>query len=178
MPNAQPPHREQPGVSSAHRLAMLQIAVEEEPGLVVDERELQRSGLSYTIDTLAELRGELGNEVAIYLCIGMDSLVTLASWKRWQELSDFAHLVVAARPGWQLPLTGEVADWLADKVSTDPMALKSEPAGRVLVEELTLLPVSATEIREALEKGQSVRYLTPGRVIEYIKRHHLYEVEG
>ena len=69
LPNAQPPHREQPGVSAEHRLAMLQIAVDGEPGLVVDDRELRRTGPSYTIDTLLELRAELGEQVSICICL-------------------------------------------------------------------------------------------------------------
>lgn len=177
LPNAQPPHRELPGVSAEHRLAMLQIAVADEPGLVVDDRELRRAGPSYTIDTLGELRAELGEHVAICLCIGMDSLVNLASWQRWQALTEFAHIVVAARPGWQLPATGEVADWLEDKTVTDPAQLKQSTAGSVFVEALTLLPVSATGIRDALKAGRSVRYLTPERVIHYMKTHRLYGVQ-
>ena len=174
LPNAQPPHREQPGVSAEHRLAMLQIAVENEPSLVVDDRELRRVGPSYTIDTLLEVRAELGEQVSICLCLGMDSLVALASWRHWQQLSDLAHIVVAARPGWHLPVSGEVADWLADKVVTDPAALKTRTAGRVFVEELTLLPVSASGIRDDLLAGRSVRYLTPERVIHYIDSNKLY----
>lgn len=174
LPNAQPPHRELPGVSADRRLSMLKIAVADEPGLVVDDRELRRAGPSYTIDTLRELRTELGDQVAICLCIGMDSLVNLASWRQWQVLADFAHIVVAARPGWRLPSTGDVMTWLASKLTADPGELKMVAAGRVLVAELTLLPVSASAIRDDLKAKRSVRYLTPDRVIEYIERNHLY----
>jgi len=181
MPSARPPHREQPGVSAEHRLAMLQLAIGKGPlaaGLLADDRELRREGLSYTVETLAQLRGELGGDVALCLCIGMDSLVNLHTWQRWQALSDYAHIVVAARPGWHLPETGPVAQWLAGRCTDDPKLLSKSPSGRVLVEAMTLLPVSATQIREDLATGSSVRYLVPDAVIQYIHQHGLYKQES
>jgi len=181
MPSARPPHREQPGVSAEHRLAMLQLAIGKgtlAAGLLADDRELRREGLSYTVETLAQLRGELGGDVALCLCIGMDSLVNLHTWQRWQALSDYAHIVVAARPGWHLPETGPVAQWLAGRCTDDPKLLSKSPSGRVLVEAMTLLPVSATQIREDLATGSSVRYLVPDAVIQYIHQHGLYKQES
>ncbi len=174
IPSARPPHREAPVVSAEHRLTMLHLAIDEEPGLQVDDRELRRDGLSYTIDTLQELRGELGNDTSLSMCIGMDSLVNLASWHRWQSLTDFAHLVVVARPGWQVPDTGPVANWLDDKLVSDVELLTNTPAGQVLVSEMTLLPMSSTGIRKKLAAGQSVRYLVPDAVLDYIEQHRLY----
>ena len=181
MPSARPPHREQPGVSAEHRLAMLQLAIGKgnlAAGLLADDRELRREGLSYTVETLAQLRTELGDNIALCLCIGMDSLVNLHTWQRWQTLSDYAHIVVAARPGWHLPETGPVAQWLAGRCTDDPKLLSKSPSGRVLVEAMTLLPVSATQIREDLAAGSSVRYLVPDAVIQYIHQHGLYKQES
>ncbi len=187
MPSARPPHRERPGVSAEHRLAMLRLAIDGgEPGdggldcdgLLADDRELRREGLSYTVETLAQLRNELGGDVALCLCIGMDSLVNLHTWQRWQELSDYAHIVVAARPGWHLPETGPVAQWLAGRYTDDVQLISHSPSGRVLVEAMTLLPVSATQIRENLATGHSVRYLVPDAVIQYIHQHGLYKQEN
>lgn len=185
MPSARPPHREQPGVSAEHRLAMLRLALGDEvrddcasaEGLLADDRELRREGLSYTLETLVQLRAEQGDDVALCLCIGMDSLVNLHTWQRWQELSDYAHIVVAARPGWHLPETGPVAEWLVGRCTDDPQLLSQSPNGCVLVETMTLLPVSATQIREDLAAGRSVRYLVPDGVIQYIHQHGLYKQE-
>ncbi|MBV1930433.1 MAG: nicotinate-nucleotide adenylyltransferase [Porticoccaceae bacterium] len=174
LPNARPPHRQAPEVTAEHRLAMLNLAIAEEPGLVADDRELRRDGLSYTLDTLQALRQELGSDTSLSLCIGMDSLVNLASWHRWQELADFAHLVVVARPGWQTPESGPVAEWLSNKLLGDAACLKAEPSGRVLVREMTLLPISSTQVRSDLAAGRSVRYLVPDPVLDYIHQHHLY----
>ena len=174
MPCARPPHRDSPDVSAEHRLAMLQLAIKDEPGLLADDRELRREGLSYTVDTLQALRRELGGTTSLTLCIGMDSLVNLASWHRWQALTDFAHLVVVARPGWQAPDNGPVARWLKDRQAMDMAALNEAPSGRVLVKAMTLLPVSSTELRQGLVEGKSMRYLVPDAVLTYIKEHNLY----
>ncbi len=174
LPCALPPHREEPHVSARHRAAMTALAVADEPRLVLDDRELRRSGPSWTSETLHEIREEVGPEAHLSFCVGMDSLVGLAGWHRWRELTDWANLVVAARPGWQQPADGEVAEWLAARQVPDASALRQRPHGGVLVAELTLLPVAATELRARLATGRSVRYLTPDCVLDYIKEHRLY----
>ena len=175
IPSARPPHRDAPQVSGEHRLAMLRLAIAGEPGLQADDQESRRSGLSYSIDTLQALRAELGGDTSLIMCVGMDSLVNLASWHRWRELMDFAHLVVVSRPGWQVPGSGPVADWLVDKLVSDPALLKQAPAGWVLVREMTLLPISSTSVRQQLATGHSARYLVPDAVLEYIDKQQLYQ---
>lgn len=174
IPCAVPPHRPQPWASASQRMAMLLAAVAGEPGLVPDNRELQRPGPSYTFDTLAEIRAEIGPQSPLYLCVGMDSLVSLDTWHRWRELMDLAHIVVAARPHWRLPTAPGLRDWIARHLASSPQTLQSSPAGKLWLAEMTLLPVSSTEIREALSRGQSPRYLVPDPVLDYIAAHHLY----
>ena len=108
IPNHIPPHRANPFCSSEQRLAMVKLAAAENHHFVVDERELRRDKPSYTIDTLIELRHELPDTPLCFL-MGMDSLLSLPSWHRWQELLDHAHLVVSVRPGWQPDYPAEVA---------------------------------------------------------------------
>jgi len=174
VPCGDPPHKEYPMTPAADRLAMLRRAVVDEPTLVVDTREIDRGGLSYTIDTLVELRAELGDGEPLCLCIGMDSLVNIDSWRRWREFLDLAHIAVAARPGWRVPEKGEVAQWLAQHLVADAGALLASPAGSIFIEEMTLLPISATNLRSMLARGESIRYLTPDGVIDYIHSRHLY----
>ncbi|MCC6295582.1 MAG: nicotinate-nucleotide adenylyltransferase [Pseudomonadales bacterium] len=174
VPSARPPHRAPPRASAAQRFAMLAAAIGDEPGLVADDRELRRDGPSYTIDTLAELRAELGSDVALCLCLGMDALAGLASWHRWREFTDLAHLVVVARPGWQAPASGPVAEWLAARWVRHPAALQAAAHGRALLRELTLLPVSSSQVRADLAAGRSVRYLVPDAALAYLHRHQLY----
>ena len=174
IPSANPPHKIQPETSAEHRLAMLQLALANEPGLVADDRELHREGLSYTLDTLAEIRAEIGAETPLCLCIGMDSLIDLNQWHRWSELTDIAHVVAVARPGWHLPQSGEVLEFVRTHRATNEKQLQIRPAGNILIKKITLLPISATGIRQALERGESIRYLVPDSVIDYIRQHQLY----
>ncbi len=173
LPCHQPPHRDQPQRSSNHRAAMVRLAVEHCDQLSVDERELQRDKPSYTVDTLLELRQQLGDGVSLCWCVGMDSLVNLSSWHRWRELLDVAHLVVTARPGWQLPADGELADWL-NAHRADAVQLKKAACGSVVVCEMSQLAISATEIRDTIAKGDSAQYLMPEAVWRYIQDNDLY----
>ena len=174
IPCGDPPHRDKPMTAARDRLAMLELAVGPEPDLVADSREIRRPGPSYSIDTLTELRAELGDTEPLCFCIGLDSLLSFNSWDRWRQFLDIAHLVVAVRPGWEMPQGGEIADWVAAHHAAGPEELANSPAGRILIEEMTLLPVSATRLRRSLAKGESVRYLTPDSVIDYIRKRRLY----
>ncbi|MCP4467510.1 MAG: nicotinate-nucleotide adenylyltransferase [Halieaceae bacterium] len=175
MPSARPPHREVPDCSAEHRAAMLQLAVAGEPRLSCDPRELQRSGKSYTIDSLLELRDELGEGVGLCMVLGCDALLHIAEWHRWHALLDCAHIIVLARPGWVLPQSGEVARWLAAHRLKDSAALRRRPAGGILIRELRPLAISSTEVRELLQRQCSARYLLPEPVLDYIQRNSLYQ---
>lgn len=174
MPSAQPPHRAAPECSAAHRAAMIELAVAGEPHLACDDRELQRPGKSYTIDSLIELRGELGTGTSLCMVMGCDAVLGIATWHRWQELLHWAHIVVIARPGWELPLTGEVAQWLQEYRVGDPHSLRQSSAGCIAIEELRPLAISSTEIRDLLAAGKSARYLLPQSVLDYIQTNTLY----
>jgi nicotinate-nucleotide adenylyltransferase len=174
MPSAQPPHRAAPACSAEHRVAMVELAVAGEPRLACDSRELRRAGASYTIDSLAELRAELGASRSLCMVIGGDAVLGLDSWHRWRELLDLAHIVVIARPGFTLPEEGELARWLQCHRLADAAALAAQPAGGVLLQSLRPLAISSTEIRQLLASGRSPRYLMPQSVLDYIEAHSLY----
>ena len=123
MPCANPPHRDAPEHGALHRAEMVELAVAGESLLSCDRRELARSGRSYTIDSLIELRAEEGEARSISLMMGCDAVLNVTSWHRWEELLDYAHVVVIARPGWQLPREGPVARWLAEHACTDAAEL-------------------------------------------------------
>lgn len=173
MPSAVPPHREAPTCSATHRAAMVELAVAGEPHLACDSRELQRSGKSYTIDSLMDIRRELDADQSLCLVMGCDAVLSIDTWHHWQELLDWAHIVVIARPGWHLPQAGVVAEWLAShRLGFE--ALRQRAAGGIIIEELRPLAISSTEIRDLLAAGQSARYLLPEAVLDYIKTHNLY----
>ena len=174
MPCAVPPHREAPTCSATHRAAMVELAVAGEPHLACDSRELQRSGKSYTIDSLMDIRRELDADQSLCLVMGCDAVLSIDTWHHWQELLDWAHIVVIARPGWHLPQAGVVAEWLESYRLASVDALRQKAAGGIIIEELRPLAISSTEIRDLLAAGQSARYLLPEAVLDYIKTHNLY----
>lgn len=153
---------------------MVALAVAEEPRLSCDDRELHREGPSYTIYSLAELRAEIGAERPLCMVLGCDAVLDIDTWHRWTELLDLAHIVVLARPGWELPRSGTVADWLARHALANEAALHARACGGILVQELRPLDISSTEIRELLAAGRSIRYLMPQAVLDYIEARQLY----
>lgn len=173
IPNHIPPHRANPLCTSEQRLAMVRLAAAENRHFVVDERELQRDTPSYTIDTLIALRHELPDTPLCFL-MGMDSLLSLPSWHRWQELLDYGHLVVSVRPGWQPDYSAEVAQLLACHHTTDASALHRRLAGQIWLANNQPIELSATRLRALLHAGQDPRYLLPESVAEYIDQQRLY----
>jgi nicotinate-nucleotide adenylyltransferase len=176
IPCSVPPHRPQPYASVEQRLEMLYRGVADEPTLVVDERELERSGPSYMVDTLSSLRQELGG-TPLCLCLGVDAFLGLPAWDRWQQLLQLAHIVVAHRPGWQLDeasMPAELNAVLAQHQQQGAAALNAAPAGAILLQPVTQLAISATAIREAVASGGSARYLLPEQVWHYIQQEKLY----
>lgn len=174
LPCRKPPHRSSPACSDAQRLEMARLAIADSNSLRLDDREYQRTSLSYTIDSLIELRRELGDSASISWCVGLDSLVNLNSWYRWRELLDYAHLVVVERPGWQIPVVGEVAQWLnRNRASAD--VLRSKSCGNVIVQSLSLVDVSATDIRGRIKSKKSVQFMLPDAVWLYVTQNQLYQ---
>jgi nicotinate-nucleotide adenylyltransferase len=184
VPAADPPHRAPPGADAAQRARMLELALAGEHGLILDRRELERAARtdrpSYTVDTLAELRAELGPRVPIAWLLGADSLVSLADWHRWQELSGLAHLVVAERPGASLEtqMPDAVRAHLDGCWAEDAAELSSLPAGRAWRLRQPLHPGSASEVRDRIASGEPWRDLVPGPVARYIDDHRLYRGAG
>ena len=156
MPAADPPHRAPPGANAAQRARMLDLAVAGEPRLLVDTRELARAGRSYTVETLRELRREIGDTAPVALLVGADSFLDLPQWREWQALFDLAHFVVAQRPGSPLErgLAPELAALVAGRDAADAAALRAAPAGRVLRLNQPLHAESASEVRQRIAAGQ------------------------
>jgi nicotinate-nucleotide adenylyltransferase len=161
---------------------MLRLAIEHYPGLGIDERELRRPPPSYTIDSLREMRCELGNDVSLVWVIGADTLESLALWKNWQQLPELAHLLIVDRPGAHWPTRGAVHEWLRTLPSVQsPNQLQCRPAGLLLRLALPPLPCSSTAIRTALteRRPDSPRPAgLPACVWRYILEHHLYQSDS
>ena len=178
IPAAIPPHRGQPAASPEHRLAMTQLAIEGNDRFVVDDRELGRTGPSYTVDTLTQTRSEAG-EQPLCLMMGADAFTALTTWHRWEDLFDLAHIIIARRPGYPLEqlassLPAPLRKQYEQRLNPEPATFQHAPAGGLFTHELTALDVSATAVRKLIREGASLRYLLPDAVIAYIDTHGLY----
>ena len=178
FPAARPPHRATPGARAVQRLRLLECAVAGTPGLVVDARELARDGPSYTVDTLASVRAEVGADQPLALLVGGDAFRDLPTWHRWREFLGLAHLVVLQRPGHDAAWPEELAAVVAAHLADTPDALHAAPAGRVLTWRVTQLEISASDVRERVAAGRSIRYLVPDPVLDEINRQGLYRERG
>ena len=179
VPSGMPPHRAAPQAPAAQRLAMVRLGVEGNPLFVVDEREMRREGPGYTVDTLTELRAECGPVRPICLLVGADAFLDLATWHRWRELFNLAHVVVAHRPGfpvdtWQGRMPQPLAREYASRMMRQPLAAHLAPAGGIVVIAVAALDISATMIRDCVRSGASPRYLLPDAVLDYIRTQRLY----
>lgn len=179
IPGGTPPHRSSPGAGPQHRVAMARLAIEGNARFSVDERETRRAGPGYTVDTLTELRAELGAQRPIALLLGADAFLELPTWHRWRALFDLAHIIVAYRPGfpidtWQARMAEPLAHEYAKRHMQQPLAVHLTPAGGIAAVSMTGLDISATFVRTALARGSSPRYLLPEAVLAYIQTHALY----
>lgn len=180
IPSARPPHRGVPQTSPEHRLAMVELAIAQHAGFVADPIELNRAQQSFTIDTLTQLRGQFGDRRPICLLTGADAFVLLETWKRWQELFEYAHIVVAHRPGfppdsWSARMATSLAKELSARTCSDFGMIRNAPSGLIVPLPITQLDISASRIRALIGAGNSAQYLIPESVLSYIERHHLYQ---
>jgi len=167
IPSGDPPHRGATFAKAELRLEMVRLATQAEPGFLVDDCELRRDGPSYTIDTLAAKR-EQHNDASLGLIVGMDAFLGLTSWHRWDELLEFAHIVVAHRPGWRAPDIGVLGELLTVHGTHRVDDLHENRQGRIHIHAVTQLEIASTEIRELVAVGRDPRFLTPDAVRDVI----------
>jgi len=173
MPCGDPPHRGVTYASAEARLRLVQLAIDGQEGFVADDRELQRDGPSYTIDTLASLREEFPDR-SLGLIVGMDAFLGLPGWHRWDEILDVAHIVVAHRPGWKAPDIGVLGKLISDHGTHRVDELHSTTQGRIHIHAVTQLEIASTEIRDLIAAGRDPRFLMPDQVRDAILDNEIY----
>jgi nicotinate-nucleotide adenylyltransferase len=184
VPAHDPPHKGATRADALQRAEMLELAVAGIAGLRVDRRELARSGPSYTVDTLAELRRERGEAASIAWLIGADSLLQLHTWHRWRELFERAHIVAVQRPGAEVDarrLRGEAPEVLAEISGRwlPPHELGGIAAGGFALLPLARLrPESSTALRRRIAEDEDWRGWVAPAVADYIVVHGLYREPG
>jgi nicotinate-nucleotide adenylyltransferase len=167
IPCGDPPHRGVTFAPATLRLDMVRLATGNEPGFVVDDRELRREGPSYSVDTLDSLRKEFPGR-SLCLITGMDAFLGLPTWHRWDEILDFAHIIVAHRPGWLAPAEGALGELLAERRTGNQKDLHDKRKGSIYVHAVTQLEIASTEIRSLVAGGYDPRYLMPDSVRDAI----------
>lgn len=173
IPNRHPPHRASPWLSVEQRLLLLKTALMDIPGTVIDERELNRDGPSYIVETLASLRTDFPDD-KLCLIIGMDAFAAITKWFRWRDLFDLCHLVVITRPGFymrQIEKEWSAQDYafLSSKMIDSADALSSQERGNIILLPVPALDISSTKIRERLVNNTSVSEWLPKSVSEQLR---------
>lgn len=174
IPCYQPVHKGQPSITALQRLEMVNMAISADSRLKVDDREILREGPSYSIDTLKEIRAQIGPEEPLIMVLGMDSFLSIPTWANWQELIQYAHILVVSRPGWEPDLISELNAFCENYRAATSHELQCAPAGLIWLETLPSLEISSSMIRGLCRKRESIAYLLPEPVQTYIIQHHLY----
>ena len=175
IPLNNPAHRPAPVASPEQRLEMLSLAIGDHGLLKVDDCELQRDEVSYTIDTLKQIRGKI-DETPLCMLIGMENFRTLNSWHQWQSLLDYAHIVIANRPmndnesSDSVLINEEMKNFMNNAITQSIEDLHQQAAGLILQLDIPMLDISSTHIRNNLESDS----LLPNKVLDFIQTHHLY----
>ena len=178
VPSAVPPHKGRAGLSdAADRLRMVDLAIAGVPGFRSWAVELERSGPSYSVDTLRALRAEVGPARRIVFAVGFDAFVEFATWREYQAICGLVDLVVMTRPPW--PSTLSIAEFpvaAREAFRYDPASdsFRHESGHGLSLQHVTPLDISATAIRERVATGRSIRFLVPAAVEEYVTARGLY----
>ncbi len=172
IPCYQSPLKQTPQATALQRVAMVQLAIKNQATLCCDAREIRREKPSYTVETLASLRSELP-DCALLLFIGSDAFNQLPNWYCWQQLFDYAHIVVMTRPAVQ---NNALTDFFATRLVKTVESLKTENAGKLFFQPVTQLDISATAIRQLIAQNRNPQFLLPDTVLAYINKHNLYKI--
>ena len=165
VPAGQSPHKIHPHTAGAHRLAMIQCAIESLDQAVVSDCELSRPGPSYTFDTIRFFKEQTQDSAELYWLIGADQLDDLPKWYRIDELLADCRIAVMVRAGYPTPDMSRFEGAFAEPIIAQL---------RRNIVQTPLVPVSSTQIRRSLMRGQVPQGLLPDCVIRYIKEHGLY----
>lgn len=171
IPCSVPPHRPQPEAAAKARQMMLELAIKGLEGFVVDDRELQREGASYTVDTLLSLREQFPDN-PLFVMMGTDAFASIDSWSRWQQIVELAHIVIMQRPEEPLNFSEPLQRWFD---AHQPVEADRElAAGKIWLLPVTQLAISATQIRQCFAENRNARFLLPESVIALIQHTGLY----
>jgi len=180
IPNRIPPHRESPWLTAPQRLSLLKLALNEYADVVIDERELNRDGPSFMVDTLKSLHADFPED-DLCLIIGLDAFMGITDWFQWRDLFDLCHLVVTTRPGFAENAISDkmhVEDYqfLSAKMVKQVADLRPRETGKILLKSVPQLDISSTQIREKLFNNEDVSEWLPAYACKLLmKITHSYD---
>jgi nicotinate-nucleotide adenylyltransferase len=180
VPSAQPPHKSTQGlVTAIHRLKMVELAVADNPHFLSSASELERSGPSYSIDTIRRFRSDLPF-ASLFFILGLDAFREIHTWRDYALIPGLCNVIVTSRPGVPTPT---ISQFLPVALQTmlwyDPaIKMYHHNSGHCLAfHEIQGLNISASQVRQLALQGKSLRYLVPTAVNAYISEHALYQEE-
>ena len=179
VPAGMPRLRHSPVASPQHRVEIVRLAIQKNPDFVLDEREIYRDGVSYSIDTVREFKQEFGEEVRLCFILGADAFIKLPEWNNWKELFNLCHFIVSTRPGYSLTLikellSKELREECSQRWVSNTESLRKDTSGLIFIASTTMLDISATSIRAHIAVGRNVRHLVPSVTVNYISKNKLY----
>lgn len=165
MPTGVPPHKSGEKVASGeHRYEMALLATVTNPYFEISRLELDRKGVTYTVDTIMDLKKLYKNNIDIYFITGADSLLQLHTWKDSEKILEMCKIVAATRPGYDLT---DMEDRLKE--------LNEDNEEKINTITIPGLQISSTDIRKRVSSGKTIKYLLPESVEVYIKKYNLYK---
>lgn len=182
IPAADPPHKKKEEIIPARwRAHMVKIAIRDNPHFALSRAELNRPGKSYAVETIAYFRRRFGGKTLLYFILGLDAFLEISTWKNYRTLFELCNFIIMTRPGFEKKFSPKhlpvelVNSFCYDKFEK---AFIHISGFALYPREITGMDISSTKIRERIEKGQSIKYLLPAKVEEFIYRHRLYQRRG
>jgi len=164
MPSGQPPHkRDSEVIDPERRFEMVKLAVQSNPDFEASRMEIDRAGFTYTVNTLQKLRAEYGSETGLYFIIGADVVPELITWKDFRQVFELCEFIAVLRPGFD-----------KEAFSREIGRISGDFGAVIHTVDARLIDISSTDIRERCSRGESIRYLVPDAVREYINKEGLY----
>jgi len=171
--SANPPHRVSPILSAEQRFSLLKLAVNDFPSLVADSCEVKRVGPSYMIDTLLDFR-QKNPKSSLVLILGMEAFNGLMSWHRWKEIIGLAHIVVTDRAGFDNCFGQDIERYVASLLTTDKSQLKQRTHGKIYLQPVTAVDISATQIRRRIKDKETVKQMLTSDCLDAINKNSFY----
>ncbi len=181
IPAADPPHKNKRNILPAPwRAHMVKLAIADNPHFHLSLVEMMRKGKSYSVETIFYFRQRFGKNVQLYFIVGLDAFLEINTWKDYPKLFQLCNFIIISRPGFGKNFSAvHLPVELKDSFCYDKKrrGFIHDFGTGIFPHQITGLDISSTMIREKIEQGQSIKYLLPAGVEEYIYRHKLYQKE-